>query len=111
MPTEEHSSCQRRKTQSRSKAPLQKYLVGAPGERISTDITGPFLETEGGNKYIVCFGDLFTKFVVAVPIKDMTAVTVSDALLNHWIFYFVVPKELHSDKGSQYESDISTETM
>ena len=34
----------------------------------------------------------------------------SVALLNHSISYFGVPKELHSDKGSQYESDIFTET-
>ena len=49
------------------------------------------------------FGDMLSKFVTAVPIKDITAVTVSDASIHHSIAYFGVPKEIHSDKGTQYE--------
>ena len=73
---------------------------------ISIDIMGPFSETDKDNRWILCIGDLFTKYCVAVPLQNITAVTVTEALLSQWIAYFGVPLELHSDKGSQFESEI-----
>ena len=95
-------TCQERKGPvAKAKAPMATYIVGAPGERVSTDISGPYSETERGNKWIICFGDLFTKYCVAVPLPDITAPTVAEAFIESWVCYFGVPKEIHSDKGAQ----------
>ena len=103
-------TCQERKGPvAKAKAPMSTYIVGAPGERVSTDISGPYSETERGNKWIICFGDLFTKYCVAVPLPDITAPTVAEAFIESWVCYFGVPKEIHSDKGAQYESAVFTE--
>ena len=102
--------CQQRKGPNQSaKAPLQQYLVGGVGERVAMDITGPFSETDKGNRWILCIGDVFTKYCVAVPLQNITAVTVSEALLSNWICYFGLPLEIHSDKGSQFESEVFTQ--
>ena len=102
--------CQQRKGPTkRAKAPLQKYVVGVPGERIAADIMGPFSETERGNRYILVIIDYFTKYAVAVPLIDMTAEAVANAIIERWISYFGLPKEFHSDRGSQFEGTVMRE--
>ena len=99
--------CQTRKTPNKlPKAPLQTYTVGCPFERIVVDLTGKYSESDSGNQWVVTFQDVFTKYTVAVPIKNATALEVSQAFLNHWICMFSVPLEIHSDKGSQFESEL-----
>ena len=48
----------------------------------------------------------FSKFCAAVPLRDITSETVANAIISHWVSYFGVMKELHSDKGRQFESDL-----
>ena len=45
------------------------------------DILGPLPETPRGNRYIQVFGDCFTKWKEAFPLKDTEAVTVQGFLL------------------------------
>ena len=105
------TTCQMRKSPpAKGKAPMKSYLVGAPGERVATDLMGPFTETDEGFKWIMCIGDLFTKYCIAIPLKDMTAETVTSAFVSNWVSYFGVPLELHSDKGTQYESSLFSDT-
>jgi len=99
--------CQKRKSpRHKAKAPMQVYSVGAPGERIALDIMGPFSLTESGNEWVLVIGDYFTKYKVAVPLPNITTVTVAEALVTNWICYFGVPYECHSDRGSQFQSSV-----
>jgi len=41
----------------------------------SVDVTGPYLTTQGKNKYLLSFIDHFTKYVEAFPIPDQTTET------------------------------------
>ena len=101
------SACQKRKApHQKAKAPMQSYVVGALGERVASDIMGPFSETDSGNRYIVVFIDYFSKYADAAPMADMTAQSVADAFLERWISYFGIPKELHTDQGTQYEGEL-----
>ena len=55
-------SCAARKSSRyRNKAPLGKYVVGAPLERVCLDIFGPLPKTRNGNKFILTVCDCFTK--------------------------------------------------
>ena len=103
--------CQMRKGPKQTpRASMQTYLVGAPFERIATDIMGPFSTTDRDNTWLMVIGDYFSKFAVSVPLPDMTARTVSQALVDNWISYFGVPLEIHTDKGTNFESMLFKET-
>ena len=97
--------CQARKPPNKTaKAPLQQYLVGAPFEKIAMDLTEGYSETDDGYKYVVCFTDCYTKFTIAVPLRSMKASEICDAFMKHWLAYFALPLEIHTDKGSGFES-------
>ena len=104
-------ACQLRKGPSKlPKASMQTYLVGAPFERIAADIMGPFSTTDNDNTWLLVIGDYFTKYAVSVPLKDMTAKSVAQALIDNWIGTFGSPFEIHTDQGSNFESLLFTET-
>ena len=75
-------------------------------ERIAIDIAGPFPKTERDNKYILVIPDYFSKFVMAVPMKDQKAETVCDALMQNFFLYFGTPATLCSDQGANFESKL-----
>jgi hypothetical protein len=49
---------------------MHQYNVGAPFERIAIDITGPFPESESGNRYLLVAVDFFTKWSEALTAAD-----------------------------------------
>ena len=50
--------------------------------------------------------DLFTKYPVTVALQDMTAVTVANAILDQWIMKSGAPDVIHTDQGSNSESEL-----
>ena len=102
--------CQRRKRPRPAvKAPMQLYKQGFPNERISMDIIGPLMDSERGNKYMLVIGDHFTKYTQVFPMKDQTAETVANKLVFGWFQYFGEPLELHTDRGTNFESNLIKE--
>ncbi|CAC5398973.1 unnamed protein product [Mytilus coruscus] len=85
---------------------LKTHLVGAPFERIATDIAGPFPLSDNKNRYVLVVGDYFTKLTEAYPMPDMQAETVADVIFRAWVKRYGCPIELHSDQGRQYESTL-----
>ena len=102
--------CAASKPPSRTpRAPLGDMRVGAPMDRLATDILGPFPLTERGNRYILVVTDYFTNWVEIFPVPDQTAVTCAEKILHEVICRFGCPIDLHSDQGSNYESIIFAE--
>ena len=54
---------------------LQDMRVGAPFERLQVNLTGPFPRSEKTNMAYICTTCAFTKFVIAVPIPDKSAIS------------------------------------
>lgn len=53
--------------------------------------------------------DYFTKWTEAVPLRDQEAATVASALIDRFISVFGVPKEIHSDQETNFESGLCKE--
>jgi len=54
-----------------------------PCDRVAVDLVGPiFPPTERGNRYILIMMDYATRYPEAVPLKDIQAETVAEALVN-----------------------------
>ena len=99
--------CQRVKDPiRRNKGKLKSINSGYPLERIGIDIVGPLPKTEQRNSYIVVMIDYFTKFPFAYALKEISAETVANVLMDQVICLFGVPTSLHSDQGSNFESNI-----
>ena len=93
----------------RKRAKLGHVPVRAPLERIAVDIMGPLPKTVNDNEYIMVVGDYFTKWTEAYALKDHTAQTVAEVLIEHFICRFGVPMQIHSDQGREFESNLISE--
>ena len=103
--------CQRRKRPGKNpRAPLKKYTVGYPMERICMDICGPLIETPRGNKYILVICDYFSKWSQAFALPDHTAKTVAETFVTKWVALWGCPLSLHTDQGRDFESTLFKET-
>ena len=89
-----------------AKHPMQTMPVGAPFERIALDILDTHKPTSKGYRYILVVADYFTKWTDAFPLKRHTAEKVSELLMNRWVAYYGVPKQIHSDQGKEFEGTV-----
>ena len=93
----------------RVKAPMRQYKVGYPKERIAIDISGPYHVSKKGNKYLLVVSDYFTKWVDDIPLKTQEATHVAEEPVNRFISIFGVPLQLHSDRGTNFQSKVFQE--
>lgn len=101
-------TCQRSKLPLPARAPLVSMPVGRPWEFVAVDIlkVPPSFQ---GNTYLLVLQDYFTKWLEAVLLADQKAETIVKDLVK--IFsVFGMPKYLHSDQGTNFESTILQKT-
>ena len=102
--------CQRNVSKgSVPKAPMKKLsLINTQFSAICVDIIGPISPPSDGYRYVLTTIDMCTRFPEAMPLKDIHTRTVAKALLE--IFSRVgLPNKIHSDRGSQFTSDMMRE--
>ena len=83
--------------------PILKWPASQPFYHISCDILD-LLPISKGHKYIFMIGDKFFRWFEAIPLQDIKANTVRDALIDAWITRIGVPEYIHSDNGVQFTS-------
>ena len=87
---------------------LQEMRVGAPMDRVELDLTGPHVSINGLT-YICTVMCSFTKFVVAWPIRDKKATTVTRWLMKLVILPLCSFWELLTDDGKEFENELCHE--
>ncbi|CAB0040858.1 unnamed protein product [Trichogramma brassicae] len=50
--------------------------------------------------------DRYTRWPEAIPLTDITAQSVAEALYKHWIAFFGAPLTITTDQGAQFESKL-----
>lgn len=97
----------RKGSRKHSRGKLHRYNVGAPFERIAFDILEPLPRAADGSKNLLVVMDYFTKWPkVLYPIPDQEALTIAEALVQHWILRYGVPIQLHSDQRRNFLSAV-----
>ncbi|XP_068111017.1 uncharacterized protein [Hyperolius riggenbachi] len=90
------------------KPPLVKWRTSAPLEVVAVDFLSLDTAQDGRSSVLVMI-DHFTKFAVAVPTRDQTAVTAAKHLWNDFIQTYGCPQRIHSDQGPCFESRLMQE--
>lgn len=78
-------------------------------EQVSFDVQTITPETSRGNKKVLVFVDVFTRFAKAVPIKNEKAETIAEKLLDEWIATFGPMEYLVSDGGTSMVARVVNE--
>ena len=87
---------------------LPKGNINSPGpwETVSIDIVGPLPVDGRSNRFIVTIMDVYSRYLIAVPVKNHRAATVSRCLYESVVAYFGAPRSILSDRGTEFTSVI-----
>jgi len=75
-------------------------------QKVHIDLTSPHVTSSLGYKYILTAICAFTKYLIAVPIRDKTSKAVAKALVKHIYLVHGTPELLVHDQGGEFWSDI-----
>ena len=85
---------------------FQKVLLPVIGTPFSCiDFIGPLTPPCDANRWILTIIDMCTRFPECIPLRDISSSSVAEALLG--VFSRVgLPDRIHSDRGSQFTSEM-----
>ena len=92
------------------KPPLQEVMttVGAPGDMLQIDLVGK-LNPSGGYNHILTAIDVFSRYLFAVPVKKVDAVTIARTLVGIFMRHTYLPVTILTDQGSVFVSELLKE--
>ena len=103
--------CQKNKLSRKNKVPLViTDTPSKPFEKCALDIVGPLTITTNGNKYLLTFQDLLTKYSKAIPISNQEANTVSKEFVTKIVLEHGIPEKILTDQGTNFLSEIFKNT-
>ena len=79
-------------------------LAERPFQMVSMDLVGPLPICSSGARYLLTIMDRFTRYVAAIPLKEVTARLVAKRFYHEWILRYGVPESLLADNGTQFTS-------
>ena len=96
--------CVARKSPVNRHQPMGHAPVSGRFERVAMDLLDVSVISAKGYRYILVVCDYFTKYTEAYPLKDKTARSVVDALMDIWLPRYGFPLFLHSDQGKEFDN-------
>ena len=81
-----------------------KGHINSPGpwETVSIDIVGPLPVDGKSHRYIVTMMDVYSRYLIASPVKNYKASTVSRCLYESVVAYFGAPLSILSDRRTEF---------
>jgi hypothetical protein len=99
--------CERAKASRQHTAAVQPITIPARCfTHIHMDIVGPLPAATCGSRYLITVVDRSSRWLEALPMRDIAATSCADALIAGWISRYGVPAQLTSDRGTQFTSAI-----
>ena len=85
---------------------MPKGHINSPGpwDTVSIDVVGPLPVDGRGNRFIVTMMDVYSRYLIAVPVRNHKAPTVSRCLYESVVAHFGAPRSILSDRGTKFTS-------
>jgi transposase InsO family protein len=93
-----------KQTLTRRQAKMVQWHPPTRFHTVAVAITEVSPTSRNGYGKVVVIRDLFTRLVVAVPVKEESASTIANTLFGRWISIFGPPRRLLSDQGKPFVS-------
>ncbi len=87
--------CQRRSKHKPRRAPaVERPVLSEPFESVAVDLVGPLPKGKGGNRYLLTYVCLATRWPEAVPLRNVTSKSVMEGL---WLIFArtAIPERTH----------------
>ena len=94
--------CQLGKDYKTQHNPKGHINSSGPWETVSIDIVGPLPVDGKSHRYIVTMMDVYSRYLIATPVKNHTASMVSRCLYESVVAYFGAPRSILSDRGKEF---------
>ena len=99
-------ACQRAKVHRHTHSSLEPFEEPeARFSHIHVDLVGP-LPFCRDYRYLLTCVDRFSRWPLAVPLRDICAETVAKAFVEHWVANYGTPSFITTDRGAQFESHL-----
>jgi hypothetical protein len=102
-------TCQKRARAKDQPEASSAIIKAEPFSHIGIDVMGPLPVTLSGKRYIILAVDFFTKYTEAVAVEDADAQTVVKFIHTDIICRHGVPKEITSDRGTEFLNELVQE--
>ena len=89
----------------RGRYPLAQEGYSSPLDRVGIDISGPWPNTSGGQKYILAITNYFSKWLELDALPDKTAMSVAKSL-HRFVSRYGIMNRLHSDRGKEFTANV-----
>jgi transposase InsO family protein len=86
--------------------PLQVQEAACVMDRLAVDLTGPHPILSKGYVYILTAVDVFSRFLIAVPLRNKSAQTVAEVLYREVSCRFRTSRQLISDQGREFDHEL-----
>ena len=94
-----------RRTNQYKQGPLQPLPVCTTMQRLHVDLMGPLVKSRH-YKYLMSAVCPFSKYLIAVPLPDKSAVNVAKALVKHVFFVYGAVEFCFTDRGKEFENEV-----
>ena len=102
--------CQKEKYSVKTKQPMVITTTALSAfDKIFLDIVGPLNKDYSNNVYILTLQCELTKFTEAFPLESKDTASVAKAFVENFILRYGVPKEIATDRGSEFISSTMSE--
>ena len=102
--------CAERKSAGRTRV-IENLQITAnkPFEKIMIDISGPLVKSKTGYQYILGIVDVFSRYIMIIPLKSTESKAIVKAMMTRWIAVFGCPDQVISDGGANLNSSLMQE--
>jgi hypothetical protein len=88
---------------------MVRYHPSRRFQMVAMDVLEMSPETKRGNRKVLVIGDMFPRYLVAVPMSDESADTVARVFFDRWVSVFGPPEQLLTDLGPNIASGVIVE--